>query len=43
LTPEGQSREIKQASELIKGLKDANILGDKAFDCDEFIFSKGDV
>lgn len=36
LTP-GQSSEIKQAPELIKGIKDANILGDKAFDCDEFV------
>lgn len=36
LTP-GQSSEVKQAPELIKDLKDANILGDKAFDCDEFI------
>ncbi|OJW46261.1 MAG: IS5 family transposase [Alphaproteobacteria bacterium 41-28] len=33
LTP-GQSSEIKQAPEFIKGIKDANILGDKAFDCD---------
>lgn len=36
LTP-GQSSGIKQAPELIKGLMNANILGDKAFDCDEFI------
>lgn len=36
LTP-GQSSEIKQAPELIKGIINANILGDKAFDCDEFI------
>lgn len=36
LTP-GQSSEIKQAPELIKGITDANILGDKAFDSDEFI------
>jgi transposase len=36
LTP-GQSSEIKQAPELIKGIENANILGDKAFDCDEFI------
>jgi transposase len=36
LTP-GQSSEIKQAPALIKDIKDANILGDKAFDCDEFI------
>lgn len=33
----GQSSEIKQAPELIKDIKDANILGDKAFDCDELI------
>ena len=36
LTP-GQSSEIKQAPELIKDIRDANILGDKAFDSDEFI------
>jgi len=36
LTP-GQSSEIKQAPELIQGIKGANILGDKAFDSDEFI------
>jgi transposase len=36
LTP-GQSSEIKHAPELIKDIRDANILGDKAFDCDEFI------
>ena len=36
LTP-GQSSEIKQAPELIKDIHNANILGDKAFDCDEFI------
>jgi transposase len=36
LTP-GQSSEIKQAPELIKGIINANILGDKAFDCDDFI------
>ena len=36
LTP-GQNSEIKQAPELIKGITNANILGDKAFDCDEFI------
>jgi len=36
LTP-GQSSEIKQALELIKGFHHANVLGDKAFDCDEFI------
>src|SRR6185312_7016416 len=36
LTP-GQSREIKQAPELIKDSKNANIIGDKAFDDDEFI------
>ncbi|MBY0292766.1 MAG: transposase [Alphaproteobacteria bacterium] len=33
----GQNSEIKQAPELIKDLKDANILGDKVFDSDEFI------
>jgi len=36
LTP-GQSSEIKQAPELIKGFDHVNALGDKAFDCDEFI------
>lgn len=36
LTP-GQASEIKQAPELIKGIENANILADKAFDCDEFI------
>ena len=36
LTP-GQCSEIKQAPELIQGIRGANILGDKAFDCDEFI------
>ncbi|MCA9508636.1 MAG: IS5 family transposase [Myxococcales bacterium] len=36
LTP-GQSSEIKQAPKLIEGITGANILGDKAFDCDEFI------
>lgn len=36
LTP-GQSNEICQAPELIKDIRGANILGDKAFDCDEFI------
>ena len=36
LTP-GQSSEIKQAPKLIQGITGANILGDKAFDCDEFI------
>lgn len=36
LTP-GQSSEIKQAPELIKDIKNANIIGDKAFDGDEFI------
>lgn len=36
LTP-GQSSEIKQAPELIKDVKNANILADKAFDSDEFI------
>ncbi|MBA3284685.1 MAG: IS5 family transposase [Nitrosopumilus sp.] len=36
LTP-GQASEIKQAPELIKGIKGANILGDKAFDSDKFI------
>jgi len=36
LTP-GQSSEIKQAPKLIEGITQANILGDKAFDCDDFI------
>jgi transposase len=36
LTP-GQRSEIKQAPNLIKDIKGANILGDKAFDSDEFI------
>ena len=36
LTP-GQDSEIKQAPKLIEGIKNANILGDKAFDCDKFI------
>jgi transposase len=36
LTP-GQSSEIRQAPELIKGIKGANILADKAFDSDEFV------
>lgn len=36
LTP-GQSSEIKQASKLIEGISNANVLGDKAFDCDEFL------
>jgi len=36
LTP-GQCNEIKKAPELIKDIRDANILGDKAFDSDEFI------
>ena len=36
LTP-GQASEIKQAPELIKDIKGANILADKAFDCDEFV------
>jgi transposase len=36
LTP-GQASEIKQAPELIQDVKGANILGDKAFDCDEFV------
>ena len=36
LTP-GQASDIKQAPELIKDIKNANILADKAFDCDEFI------
>lgn len=36
LTP-GQASEIKQAPELIKDINGANILGDKAFDCDEFV------
>ena len=33
----GQSSEIKQAPKLIEGLTEANVLGDKAFDCDEFL------
>jgi len=33
----GQSSEIKQAPALIEGITNANILGDKAFDCDAFI------
>lgn len=33
----GQSTEIKQAPKLIEGITQANILGDKAFDCEEFI------
>ena len=36
LTP-GQNSENKQAPELIKDIENANILGDKAFDCDDFI------
>lgn len=36
LTP-GQSSEVKQAPELIKGIQNANILADKAFDSDEFV------
>ena len=36
LTP-GQASEIKQAPELIKNIKSANILGDKAFDCDKLV------
>lgn len=36
LTP-GQASEVKQAPELIKGITGANILGDKAFDCDELL------
>ena len=36
LTPE-QCSKIKQAPELIKDIRDANILRDKAFDCDDFI------
>ena len=36
LTP-GQSSEIKQASKLIEGIRGRNVLGDKAYDCDEFI------
>ncbi len=36
LTP-GQSSEIKCAPDLIKGIEGANILGDKAFDCDVFL------
>ena len=36
LTP-GQTSEIKQAPELIKDIKSANILGDKAFDCDKLV------
>lgn len=30
----GQSSEIKYAPELIKDIENADILGDKAFDCD---------
>ena len=33
----GQASEVKQAPELIKGITNANILGDKAFDCDELL------
>ena len=33
----GQASEIKQAPELIKGIKGANILADKAFDSDIFV------
>jgi transposase len=36
LTP-GQTNEITQAPELIKGITGANIIGDRAFDSDEFI------
>lgn len=36
LTP-GQASEVKQALELIKGITGANVLGDKAFDCDELL------
>lgn len=36
LTP-GQNSEIKCAPELIKGIEGANILGDKAFDCNVFL------
>jgi transposase len=36
LTP-GQSSEIKQASKLIEGIQNRNVLGDKAYDCDSFI------
>jgi transposase len=36
LTP-GQSSEINQAPELIKGISGANIIGDKAFDSNSFI------
>lgn len=36
LTP-GQSSEIKQASKLIEGIRNRNVLGDKAYDCDAFI------
>lgn len=36
LTP-GQSSEINQAPELIKGITGANIIGDKAFDSNSFI------
>lgn len=36
LTP-GQSSEIKQAPALIKGINNANVIGDKAFDSGEFI------
>jgi transposase len=36
LTP-GGSGEIKQASKLIKGIQHRNVMGDKAYDWDEFI------
>lgn len=36
LTP-GQRSDISQASELIEGVEDANVLADKAYDCDAFI------
>jgi transposase len=36
LTP-GQASEIKQGPKLIKGIIGANVLADKAFDCNEFL------
>ena len=36
LTP-GQASEIKQGPKLIEGIIGANVLGDKAFDCNEFL------
>ena len=35
----GNEHDIKKAEELTKGLKDTNLLGDKAFDCLEFVES----